>query len=135
MVMQHPVTTEYDESRRHVEETLHAVNDLGLATLWFCPNVDAGADGTSSGIRAFSEIHAPRNIHFFKSTAPEDFVRILDSSECIVGNSSAGIRECAYLGVPAVNIGSRQAGRGRGTNVRDVDYDRAAISAAIEAYR
>ncbi len=135
VVMQHPVTTEYDESRRHVEETLHAVSDLGLATLWFWPNVDAGADGTSSGIRAFREIHAPQNIHFFKSTAPEDFIRILDGSECIVGNSSTGIRECAYLGVPAVNIGSRQTGRDRGANVRDVDYDSGAISAAIRACR
>ena len=135
VVMQHPVTTEYDESRRHVEETLHAVHALGLATLWFWPNVDAGADGTSSGIRAFREIHAPHNIHFFKSTAPGDFVKILHGSDCIVGNSSAGIRECAYLGLPAVNIGSRQAGRDRGSNVCDVDYDRDAISAAIKTCR
>jgi len=135
VVLQHPVTTEYEESRRHVKETLHAVKDLGIATLWFWPNVDAGADGTSSGIRSFRETYAPENVHFFKSTAPEDFVRILDASDCIVGNSSAGIRECAYLGLPAVNVGSRQAGRDRGRNVRDVDYDRVAISAAIQACR
>ena len=135
IVMQHPVTTEYAESRRHVEETLHAINDVGTATLWFWPNVDAGADGTSSGIRAFREIHAPQNIHFFKSTAPKDFICLLDQSACIVGNSSAGIRECAYLGLPAINVGSRQAGRDRGRNVRDVAYDRKAIAAAIIACR
>ena len=49
----------------------------------------------------------------------------------IVGNSSAAIRECAYLGTPAVNVGGRQAGRERGPNVIDVGYDRAAIAAAL----
>lgn len=135
VVMQHPVTTEYGASRRHVEETLHAVASLGVPTLWFWPNVDAGADGTSAGIRAFREIHAPPRVHFFKNTAPEDFIRILDRAECLVGNSSAGIRECAYLGLPVVNVGSRQAGRDRGGNVIDVDYDRGAIAAAVTAAR
>ena len=135
VVMQHPVTTEYDESRQHVESTLQAVTDVDVPTLWFWPNVDAGADGVSEGIRAFREIHAPKNMHFFKSTAPEDFIHILNRSDCIVGNSSTGIRECAYLGLPTVNIGSRQTGRDRGTNVTDVDYDRDEIREAIVACR
>ena len=50
---------------------------------------------------------------------------------CIVGNSSSGIRESAFLGVPCVNIGSRQAGRERGRNVVDVGYDRERIEAEI----
>ena len=53
-------------------------------------------------------------------------------SRCIAGNSSVAIRECSYLGVPAVNIGTRQEGRDRGANVLDVPYDRGAIRAAIE---
>ena len=48
-----------------------------------------------------------------------------------MGNSSVAIRECSYLGVPAVNVGSRQSGRERGRNVIDVDYDHAAIAEAI----
>ncbi|MFP6681212.1 MAG: UDP-N-acetylglucosamine 2-epimerase [Gammaproteobacteria bacterium] len=135
VVMQHPVTTEYDESRQHVESTLQAVSDIDVPTLWFWPNVDAGADGVSEGIRAFREIYAPKNIHFFKSTGPEDFIHILNRSDCIVGNSSAGIRECAYLGLPTVNIGSRQTGRDRGRNITDVDYDRDEIREAIVACR
>jgi UDP-N-acetylglucosamine 2-epimerase len=49
----------------------------------------------------------------------------------LIGNSSVGIRECAYLGVPVVNIGSRQNMRERGGNVIDIDYDRAAIIDAV----
>ncbi len=52
---------------------------------------------------------------------------------CTVGNSSAPIREGAFLGVPTVNIGTRQAGRDRGPNVIDVGHDRRAIVSAVRA--
>ena len=131
VVLQHPVTTEYEESRVHIAETLEAVKDSGVPALWFWPNVDAGSDGTSKGIRAFRELHPDLDIHFFKNLPPELFLKVLVHSRCIVGNSSVGIRECSAMGVPTVNIGTRQGGRERGRNVVDVDYDRNAILAAI----
>ena len=132
VVMQHPVTTEYATSRGHVEVTLRAMHESGIPTLWFWPNVDAGSDGTSTGIRAYREANAPSNMHFFKNMAPYDFLRLLVNSRGIVGNSSVAIRECSYLGVPAVNIGSRQTGRERGRNVVDVGYNGLEISGAVE---
>jgi UDP-hydrolysing UDP-N-acetyl-D-glucosamine 2-epimerase len=134
VVMQHPVTTEYELARQQAVETLHSVTEIGLPALWFWPNVDAGSDGTSGAIRSFRELHSPENIHFFKNMQPTDFLRLLCSCRCLVGNSSVGIRECAYLGVPTVNIGTRQAGRDRGRNVIDVGYDRAEIVAAIRKH-
>lgn len=131
VVLQHPVTTEYRESRGHVEETLYAVKDSGVPSLWLWPNVDAGSDGTSKGIRAFRERYPLPHIHFFKNLPPEIFIRVLHNSSGIVGNSSVAIRECEALGVPAVNIGSRQSGRERGDNVVDVWYDREQIADAI----
>lgn len=131
VVMQHPVTTEYEESRAQTWETLLAAQGSGMRVLWFWPNVDAGADGTSNAIRTFRERENADGFHFFKSMAPDDFLRVLMNSRGLVGNSSVGIRECSYLGVPVVNIGSRQLGRERGNNVLDVGYDRAEIAAAI----
>lgn len=131
VVMQHPVTTEYTDSRNHVEETLHAIHDLKIPTFWFWPNTDAGADGTSKGIRAFREDYNATNIRFFKNMIPNDFLRLLKNSQCLIGNSSVGIRECAYLGIPVVNVGSRQNGRERGKSVIDVPYDKELIKAAI----
>jgi UDP-N-acetylglucosamine 2-epimerase len=133
--MQHPVTTEYEEARRQVEETLHAVHTMGgLPVLWFWPNVDAGSDGTSKGIRVFREKEKPANLHLFRNMFPEDFLRLLVHSTAIVGNSSVAIRECSFLGVPAVNVGTRQQGRERGANVIDVDHDRNAIAGAIREH-
>ncbi len=131
VVMQHPVTTEYQQARQHITETLHAISEIDLPTLWFWPNVDAGSDGTSKGIRVFRELHDPTNIYFFRNMAPTDFLRVLVNSKGIVGNSSVAIRECSFLGVPAVNIGNRQAGRDRGKNVIDTDYRRESIVKAI----
>lgn len=132
VVMQHPVTNEYQDSRKHIEATLQAVYALNRPTLWFWPNVDAGADGTSTGIRAFRETHLLPNVHFFKNMEGKDFLHLLNHADCLIGNSSVGIRECAYLGVPVVNIGSRQNRRDRGANVIDVTYDEASIKNAIE---
>ncbi|WP_129747913.1 UDP-N-acetylglucosamine 2-epimerase [Flavobacterium anhuiense] len=131
VVMQHPVTTEYKDSRKHIEATLEAIYKLNKPTLWFWPNVDAGADGTSTGIRAFREQHNLPNVHFFKNMEGKDFLQLLKHSDCLIGNSSVGIRECAYLGVPVVNIGSRQNRRDRGGNSVDVDYSQKEIEEAI----
>jgi UDP-hydrolysing UDP-N-acetyl-D-glucosamine 2-epimerase len=131
VVMQHPVTNEYQDSRKHIEATLKAVQKLNLPTLWFWPNVDAGADGTSTGIRSFREKYKMENVHFFKNMEGDDFLNLLHNSICLVGNSSVGIRECAFLGIPVVNIGTRQNKRDRGNNVTDVDYDEVEIEKAI----
>lgn len=134
VVMQHPVTTEYDKARTQIEETLYAIKEIGIPTFWFWPNVDAGADGISKGIRMFRESEKPTNIHFFKNMEPEDFLRLIYNSRCLIGNSSVGIRECSYLGIPTVNVGTREAGRERGRNVIDVEHNRLAIKNAIQIH-
>jgi len=132
IVMQHPVTSEVGSSRKQVEETLFAMLERKETVLWFWPNIDAGADGTSTGIRSFRETYSVSNFHFFKNIEPMDFLKLLANSKGLVGNSSVGIRECSYMGVPVINIGSRQNKRERGENVLDVDYQRKKIGKALE---
>lgn len=132
LVMQHPVTTEYEQARQQALATLQVICQLQTPTFWFWPNVDAGSDGTSNAIRSFRENNNVKHIHFFKNMTPLDFLKVLKNSQCLIGNSSVGIRECAYMGVPVVNIGSRQNGRERGKNVVDVTYEKTAIKQAIQ---
>lgn len=136
IVLQHPVTTEYGSSREQIEHTLRAVHPIareGMQVVWLWPNVDAGSDDVAKGIRVFRENNETPNMHFYRNFDPEDYVRLLANARCIVGNSSSGLREGAYLGTPCVNIGTRQAGRERATNVTDVGYDSDAIAQAIRA--
>jgi UDP-N-acetylglucosamine 2-epimerase len=93
--------------------------------------MDAGTDEISRGIRNFREKHNPQYIHFFKNFAFEDYAKLLNNCAVLVGNTSSGIRESAFLGVPVVNIGTRQNYRERGANVIDVPYDREKIKQAI----
>jgi UDP-hydrolysing UDP-N-acetyl-D-glucosamine 2-epimerase len=132
VVIQHPVTTEYEENLAHVSETTASIEQLKIPTFWIWPNMDAGSDGISKGIRLYRERSRPSHVHFFKSLPIEMFGPLLSNAACIVGNSSSGIREAAFLGTPAVNIGSRQHGRDRGHNVLDVGYSKDEIVDAIK---
>ncbi|MEK7108729.1 MAG: UDP-N-acetylglucosamine 2-epimerase [Patescibacteria group bacterium] len=131
MVIQHPVTSEPD-NLDNVLKTLQAVGELGVPALWFWPNPDAGTDEISKGIRRFRE-HTPMpHVRFIIDFHPRDFVALLKHAACLVGNSSAGIKEASFFGVPVVNIGTRQQGRSRSGNVMDVGHDAEAITYAIQ---
>ncbi|MFX1391957.1 MAG: UDP-N-acetylglucosamine 2-epimerase [Promethearchaeota archaeon] len=136
LLSQHPVTTEYGYGKQQISETLKAVQEIShqheipIIGLW--PNVDAGSDDISSGIRIFREQKKDINFHFFKNIPLEDYIWLMDKTSCLVGNSSSGIREGTFIGTPVVNIGTRQVDRARGANVIDVDYDSKQIKKAIE---
>ena len=70
-------------------------------------------------------------MHFFKNLPVDTYVRLMRRAACLVGNSSSGIREGAFIGTPVVNVGSRQSGRQRGHNVLDVAPDRGSIKDAL----
>jgi UDP-hydrolysing UDP-N-acetyl-D-glucosamine 2-epimerase len=133
LVTQHPVTTEYGQGEAQINETLAALQELRMPAIMLWPNADAGSEDTARGMRKFRERHRPEYIRFYKNFPIETWLRLMLASACVVGNSSAPIREGAYIGVPAVNIGTRQRGRDRSSNVVDVGYDRAEIVAAVRA--
>ena len=134
VVLQHPITTEYGEGFAQINQTLSAVfkhAQKGMQIIWLWPNVDAGSDDVSKGIRSFRENNNTINMRFYRNFSPEDYICLLANAKCIVGNSSSGLRECAFLGTPCVNIGSRQEGREKSDNVIDVNHDSDNIYEAI----
>jgi UDP-hydrolysing UDP-N-acetyl-D-glucosamine 2-epimerase len=134
LVIQHPVTTER-ENRRHVEDTLRAVSALDMPVIWIWPNLDAGTGEMADSLRRFRENEPDdvRNMRFITDLPVSQFIALLKSAACLIGNSSAGIKECSYLGTPVVNIGARQQGRLHSDNVVHSGYDRAEILAAARA--
>jgi len=132
LVLQHPVTTEFHENREHINETLMALNELKIPTIMLWPNADAGSDEISKGIRSFRENNRPDWLHVFKNLPMEIFVQLMDKCKVLIGNTSSAIREGGIVGVPVVNIGTRQQGRCRGANVIDVDYKHKEIYNAIK---
>src|SRR4051794_12807954 len=102
-----------------------------MQTLVFWPNVDAGSEATAKGIRMFREMGRANGFHFFRNLPPERFVGLMRHASAMIGNSSAALREGAFLGNPAVTIGSRQRNREHAVNVLRAGYDRDQIAAAI----
>ncbi len=133
VVLQHPVTTEYGQGFEQINQTLAAVAEIGLQTAWLWPNVDAGSDDVSKGLRMYRERLDPDWLHFYRNFSTEDYARLIKNAACLVGNSSSALREGAFLGVPAVNIGNRQQGREHGQNVVHVGHNAAQITAAIRS--
>ena len=131
ILMQHPVTTEKD-NRALMDATLDALIELKLPTIAFWPNIDAGTDDVSNSIRRARENSDINNYtRFLKYLPPEKFLALLKKSRVLVGNSSAGLKECSYLGIPVVNIGNRQNGRRAGGHVRNVLAQAGVIKGAI----
>ena len=132
VVMQHPLTTDKENSFKNTTTLLNIINKFNIPTIWFWPNVDSGSEGVSKAIRVFREKNNDLPIKFLKNMEPKDFLKLLINSTCLIGNSSVGIRECSFLGVPVVNIGERQNSRLRGQNVIDVSFKEEEIKNAIE---
>ena len=132
LVSQHPVTTEFGEGEKQITETLKACKETGLGTIVLWPNSDAGSEDISRGMRKWREKGLGENMHFFKNLPIDIYVRLMQKCSCLVGNSSSGIREGAFLGTPVVNIGSRQDKRERGKNVIDSICRASEIESAIK---
>jgi GDP/UDP-N,N'-diacetylbacillosamine 2-epimerase (hydrolysing) len=134
LVIQHPVTSEAHH-RAHVEATLQAVAALRTPAIWIWPNADAGTGEIAERLRHFREHGEGRDtpMRFITDVPVDEFVALLKRTACLIGNSSAGIKECSFLGTPAVNVGARQQGRLHAENVVHADYDAGAIASAVRA--
>jgi UDP-hydrolysing UDP-N-acetyl-D-glucosamine 2-epimerase len=131
VVSHHPVVTEVDDAGRQVIETAKAVATAQLPVVWLLPNMDAGGVAVMSAIARVRADGLGVPVRLYPSMAFEHYSVLLANARCLVGNSSSGIREGAFLGTPVVNVGTRQRGRERGRNVIDVPAERAAIAGAM----
>jgi len=114
---------------RHI---LRAVRDHDLHTVVFYPNSDRGHSGIAREAESACRHAKNGELRLLRSTDRETFLRTLLASDVLVGNSSSGILEAPFLGVPSVNIGPRQEGRQRGSRfIYDCDESYPAIYEVI----
>jgi len=132
LVSFHPVTTEFGSNKHHIEQLLGALDKIRMKTIMIWPNADAGSDEISKAIRVFREHVQPDWLHLFVNLPINIYVQLMHQCACMLGNSSSAVREGEVIGVPAVNIGSRQNMRLKGNNIIDVELESQAIIDAIE---
>lgn len=125
---QHPVSAESADAADQMELSLQALAQSDVQVVATYPNADAGGRAM---IEVLDRWRDRPWLRVFPSLGQRRFASLLKKSSAMVGNSSSGIIEAPFFGLPAVNIGGRQAGRLRAENVIDTGYDLEAIRSAI----
>ena len=128
IVLQHSETTEVEQSYQQMCTTLRAVAAQKMQTVIVYPCSDAGYAGI---IKAVNEYRNNALFQVHKNIETKWFHALMSVATVLVGNSSAGIIEAAYVALPAVNIGRRQEGRSAPRTVIHVSHNEEEISAAI----
>ena len=123
LVVQHPVTEEFDEASVQIEATMQALRQFDLTKVVILPNNDAG----SSLVRAGIDRDRHGRFHAFANLPRADYLCLMRHAACMVGNSSSGLLEAPTFALPAVNLGRRQAGRIQGPNVLNAPFEVEAI--------
>ena len=131
VVLVHPNTLNYKKNLELVANTFESIKKINMQTIWIWPNIDAGSDLMSKFLRAKREKNLNLKINFYKNFEPEDYLKLIFNSECLIGNTSSGIRECSYLAIPFVNIGDRQSDREKAKNVFSSKIDKKLIEKNI----
>lgn len=136
MCIFHPDTETLEDQIEQTKQVLNAVIDYcakyGSVCYWYWPNPDKGREKV---IEVIKEAHKQYSGFFKKAVnlPPNEFLKQLSGARFVMGNSSVGLRECCYVGIPSINIGDRQSIRERGVNVIDVEPDTEMIFEAMEA--
>jgi UDP-N-acetylglucosamine 2-epimerase (hydrolysing) len=129
IVMFHPVTTEIKCITQQAEDFVQALLDDFHDYVVVFPNNDMGS---KTILGAYEKLKNNPRFRIFPSLRFEYFLTLLKNSQFIIGNSSAGIREAPYYGIPIINIGTRQQNRAIDADIINVSYDKTAIFEALK---
>ncbi len=132
MVLFHPVTTDFHNFTKYANNLVDALLESGKEYVIIFPNNDLGYEQI---IEAYQRLKDNPKFKIFPSLRFEHFLTLLKNSELIIGNSSAGIREAPYYGLPTINIGSRQENRALTDNIYNCDYSKTDILNALSSLK
>ncbi|GAA4076098.1 UDP-N-acetylglucosamine 2-epimerase [Flavobacterium cheonanense] len=130
IVMFHPVTTEANDMKHYAQNFVAALQNDSHNYVVIYPNNDLGSQFI---IDEYSNLKEHSRFRIFPSLRFEYFLTLLKNSQFIIGNSSAGIREAPYYGIPIINIGTRQQNRAVHADIINVDYSEVSILKALNS--
>jgi UDP-N-acetylglucosamine 2-epimerase (hydrolysing) len=103
----HPVTTNIKNLKKETIIFLNSIKKSKKNFILIYPNNDYGSDLI---LKEYDKLNHTK-IRILPSMRFEYYIKLLKYSKIIIGNSSSGIMEAPYFGVPTINIGDRQKNR------------------------
>jgi len=139
LVTYHPVTLSEDAGLGAMRSLLTALDETGGTIVVTGTNADPGASGIRQVLERFA-MERPGRVALVESLGVRRYLSLMAQVDAVVGNSSSGLLEAPAMGVPTVDIGSRQQGRLRAPSVlhcdEDLDGIRSTLALALsEAHR
>ncbi len=125
----HPVTTEYSKIDNQAEILIKALKKSERKYIVINPNNDLGSEFI---FKKYSKLKKDKSFKIFESMRFEYFLTLLKNSKFIIGNSSAGIKEAPFYGIPAINIGTRQHNRFSSELIQNINFNERRILNSIE---
>lgn len=132
VTLYHPVTTELDKNEQTIINIVNATSKFNIKNILIWPNSDAGSEQISQKLRTLRELNAIHNYKILKNLPIEYYIPLIKHSKCLIGNSSSAIRDGSFVGVPAVNVGTRQNNRLFCSNVVQSGADEKSIFKSIK---
>lgn len=129
IVLFHPVTTEIASLKYQTDELCAALRMSGRNYIVIYPNNDLGFEQILESYKGLQNLAGFR---FFPSIRFEYFIALLKGADFLIGNSSCGLKEAPHLGIPSINIGTRQNKR-MGTHLQSVINVSAEKSTILDA--
>ncbi len=123
----HPVTSEIDTMGTQARALFGALEASGRNFVVIAPNNDPGSETISEVIRDLPK----SRFRVIPSMRFSHFSELMKNAACMVGNSSAGVREAPFVGIASIDVGTRQSNRTQAASVTSVAAD---DRAAIEAF-
>jgi UDP-N-acetylglucosamine 2-epimerase (hydrolysing) len=113
IVVFHPVTSERDTIHLQASALFAELEGSGRNFVVVSPNNDPGSDQI---FKVIETVPAARFRHI-PSLRFAYFSELLRNASAVIGNSSMGVREAPFLGIPSLNIGTRQLNRSEAPSV------------------
>lgn len=129
ILLYHPVTTETTGRLRRAQTLVTALKKSGRNYVVIYPNNDQGSDQILEAYQAFE---GDDHFKIYPSMRFEFFLSLLKHADFMIGNSSSGVMEAPYFGVPVIDLGSRQANRANPKNLIKAEEEEKSIISAIE---
>lgn len=128
VLIQHPLSSEFEFASQQMKITLNAIKEIGMKTIIIYPNSDVGSNGMIKMIQSYQKLNF---VKIVKNIPRNSFINILRKCSCLLGNSSCGILEAPILKIPVINIGNRQKARLHARNVIFVEHNKKEIINAL----